>query len=81
MPRLFTQLRYLQTLSEISNDKTNTIVFPVDLLRDLRKGLGLGADAPDDDLDTADTGGDDEAASSDSFADTSELVGDQPGKG
>ena len=70
------QLRYLQTLSEISNDKTNTIVFPVDLLRDLRKGLGLGADAPDDDLDTADTGDDGEVAS-DSFADTGDLMGGQ----
>jgi len=73
------QLRYLQTLSEISSDKTNTIVFPVDLLRDLRKGLGLGADAPDDDLDTADTGGGDEANSKD-FVDTSQLMGISPTK-
>jgi len=73
------QLRYLQTLSEISSDKTNTIVFPVDLLRDLRKGFGLGADAPDDDLDTADTGGGDEASSKD-FVDTSQLMGISPTK-
>jgi len=51
----------------------------VDLLRDLRKGLGLGADAPDDDLDTADTGGGDEASSKD-FVDTSQLMGISPTK-
>ncbi len=32
------QLRYLQTLTEISSDKTNTIIFPIDLLRDIQKG-------------------------------------------
>lgn len=34
------QLRYLQTLTEISSDKTNTIVFPVDLINNLKEGLG-----------------------------------------
>lgn len=59
------QLRYLQTLTEISSDKTNTIVFPVDLLRDLRKGMA-GMEPKEDE--------DDEGsyqASSDEFADVS----------
>ncbi len=33
-------LRYLQTLKEISNEKTNTIVFPVDLVNAMTKALG-----------------------------------------
>ena len=33
------QLRYLQTLMDISNDKTNTIVFPVDLLKQIKNAL------------------------------------------
>jgi len=39
------QLRYLQTLTEISSDKTNTIVFPVDLLKNLQ-GLDLSKMTP-----------------------------------
>ena len=31
------QLRYLQTLTEIAGDKSSTIVFPLDLLKELRK--------------------------------------------
>ncbi len=33
------QLRYLQTLTEIATDKSNTIVFPLDLVEKLKKGL------------------------------------------
>jgi len=33
------QLRYLQTLTEIAADKTNTIVFPVDLIEKAKKAL------------------------------------------
>ena len=33
------QLRYLQTLTEIAGDKSNTIVFPLDLLEKARKVL------------------------------------------
>jgi regulator of protease activity HflC (stomatin/prohibitin superfamily) len=33
------QLRYLQTLTEIAGDKTNTIVFPLDLVDRLKKAL------------------------------------------
>ena len=33
------QLRYLQTLTEIAGDKTNTIVFPLDILEKVRKTL------------------------------------------
>ena len=39
------QLRYLQTLTEISSDKTNTIVFPIDLLERF-KGLDLESPGP-----------------------------------
>jgi len=34
------QLRYLQTLTEIASDKSNTIVFPLDLLDQVKKSLG-----------------------------------------
>ncbi|TVP52010.1 MAG: slipin family protein [Halomonadaceae bacterium] len=40
------QLRYLQTLTEISSDKTNTIVFPIDLINNLKGALG--GEAPKD---------------------------------
>jgi hypothetical protein len=45
------QLRYLQTLSQIANEKTNTIVFPLplDLIRPLMErivDLKKPADAP-----------------------------------
>ncbi|XOZ33781.1 slipin family protein [Halomonadaceae bacterium KBTZ08] len=65
------QLRYLQTLTEISNDKTNTIVFPVDLLRDLKKTVG-GMETPD-----PGDGDDEEPAehSSSEFPDTSSVLG------
>jgi regulator of protease activity HflC (stomatin/prohibitin superfamily) len=33
------QLRYLQTLTEIAADKTNTIVFPLDLIEKAKKAL------------------------------------------
>ena len=33
------QLRYLQTLTEIAGDKSNTIVFPLDLLEKAKKAL------------------------------------------
>jgi len=33
------QLRYLQTLTEIAGDKTSTIVFPLDLVENLKKVL------------------------------------------
>jgi len=33
------QLRYLQTLTEIASDKSNTIVFPLDLLERVKKNL------------------------------------------
>jgi regulator of protease activity HflC (stomatin/prohibitin superfamily) len=33
------QLRYLQTLTEIAGDKSNTIVFPLDLVKDIKKTL------------------------------------------
>lgn len=33
------QLRYLQTLTEIAGDKSNTIVFPLDLVEKLKKAL------------------------------------------
>ncbi len=36
------QLRYLQTLTEIAGGKTNTIVFPLDLVKEL-KGLAGGS--------------------------------------
>jgi regulator of protease activity HflC (stomatin/prohibitin superfamily) len=36
------QLRYLQTLNVIASERTNTIVFPVDLLGLLAQGLGKG---------------------------------------
>ena len=36
------QLRYLQTLNVIASERTNTIVFPVDLLGLLTQGLGKG---------------------------------------
>lgn len=63
------QLRYLQTLTEISSDKTNTIIFPIDLLRDIQKGKIPEAlqreqenhsDVPDPDLDTDEESGSDE---------------------
>jgi len=34
------QLRYLQTLTEIAGDRSNTIVFPVDLIEGVKKALG-----------------------------------------
>jgi regulator of protease activity HflC (stomatin/prohibitin superfamily) len=34
------QLRYLQTLTEIAGNKTNTIVFPLDLVKQAREMLG-----------------------------------------
>jgi regulator of protease activity HflC (stomatin/prohibitin superfamily) len=34
------QLRYLQTLTEIAGDKSNTIVFPLDLLEKAKKFMG-----------------------------------------
>ncbi len=33
------QLRYLQTLTEIAGDKSNTIVFPLDLVKEVKKAL------------------------------------------
>jgi regulator of protease activity HflC (stomatin/prohibitin superfamily) len=36
------QLRYLQTLTVIAGDKSNTIVFPVDMLAPLAQALGRG---------------------------------------
>jgi regulator of protease activity HflC (stomatin/prohibitin superfamily) len=36
------QLRYLQTLTVIAGDKSNTIVFPVDMLGPLTQALGKG---------------------------------------
>jgi regulator of protease activity HflC (stomatin/prohibitin superfamily) len=33
------QLRYMQTLTEIANDRTSTIVFPLDLIEKLRKAI------------------------------------------
>ena len=33
------QLRYLQTLTEIASDKSNTIVFPLDILERVKKAL------------------------------------------
>jgi len=38
-------LRYLQTLTVIASDKSNTIVFPVDLARSLAEALGRGPGA------------------------------------
>jgi regulator of protease activity HflC (stomatin/prohibitin superfamily) len=35
-------LRYLQTLTVIAGDKSNTIVFPVDLVRTLTQAVGGG---------------------------------------
>jgi len=34
------QLRYLQTLTEIAGDKSSTIVFPLDLIENLKKVTG-----------------------------------------
>jgi regulator of protease activity HflC (stomatin/prohibitin superfamily) len=34
------QLRYLQTLTVIAGDRSNTIVFPLDLLRAMGQPLG-----------------------------------------
>ncbi len=34
------QLRYLQTLTEIASDRSNTIIFPIDLVKDVKKALG-----------------------------------------
>jgi len=34
------QLRYLQTLTEIAGDKSSTIVFPLDLIKTLGRGIG-----------------------------------------
>mgnify|MGYP006281702055 CR=1 FL=1 len=34
------QLRYLQTLTEIAGDRSNTIVFPLDLIDNVKKTLG-----------------------------------------
>jgi regulator of protease activity HflC (stomatin/prohibitin superfamily) len=39
------QLRYLQTLTVIAGDKSNTIVFPVDMLGPLTQALGKGRSA------------------------------------
>jgi len=36
------QLRYLQTLTVIAGDKSNTIVFPVDMLGSLSQALSRG---------------------------------------
>jgi len=36
------QLRYLQTLTVIAGDKSNTIVFPVDILAPLAQAIGRG---------------------------------------
>jgi len=36
------QLRYLQTLTVIAGDKSNTIVFPVDMLAAFSQALGRG---------------------------------------
>ena len=33
------QLRYLQTLTEIAGDKSSTIVFPLDLVKNIRKAI------------------------------------------
>jgi regulator of protease activity HflC (stomatin/prohibitin superfamily) len=33
------QLRYMQTLTEIANDRTSTIVFPLDLIEKLKKAI------------------------------------------
>ncbi|MFO7786783.1 MAG: slipin family protein [Halospina sp.] len=68
------QLRYLQTLTDIANDKTNTIVFPVDLLRDLKKTVaGMETPEPDD----GEEGG--TAHSSSEFPDTSAVLGGEEG--
>ncbi|WP_077528934.1 slipin family protein [Vreelandella utahensis] len=68
------QLRYLQTLTDIANDKTNTIVFPVDLLRDLKKTVA-GMETPEpDDGEEAPT-----AHSSSEFPDTSAVLGGEEG--
>jgi regulator of protease activity HflC (stomatin/prohibitin superfamily) len=37
------QLRYLQTLTVIAGDKSNTIVFPMDMLGSLTQAMGRGA--------------------------------------
>ncbi len=42
------QLRYLQTLTEIANDRSNTIVFPLDLIRQLQ-GIAAPAVVPPSD--------------------------------
>jgi regulator of protease activity HflC (stomatin/prohibitin superfamily) len=34
------QLRYLQTLTEIAGDNTNTIVFPLDLVEKAKQAFG-----------------------------------------
>ena len=34
------QLRYLQTLTEIAGNNTNTIIFPLDLVKKAREFLG-----------------------------------------
>lgn len=65
------QLRYLQTLTDISNDKTNTIVFPVDLLRDLQKTVN-GAETPEPEGEDEETA---QAPSSSEFPDTSSVLG------
>jgi hypothetical protein len=36
------QLRYLQTLTVIAGDRSNTIVFPVDMLGSLTQALAKG---------------------------------------
>jgi regulator of protease activity HflC (stomatin/prohibitin superfamily) len=33
------QLRYLQTLTEIAGDKSSTIVFPLDLIENIKKAI------------------------------------------
>ncbi|MEQ6885910.1 slipin family protein [Salicola sp. Rm-C-2C1-2] len=67
------QLRYLQTLTDISNDKTNTIVFPVDLLRDLQKTVaGAETPEPEDEDEGEETAA---AHSSSEFPDTSSVLG------
>jgi len=38
------QLRYMQTLTEIAGDRSNTIVFPLDLVQQARKILGTNED-------------------------------------
>ncbi|MGM0449287.1 MAG: slipin family protein [Pseudomonadota bacterium] len=68
------QLRYLQTLTDIANDKTNTIVFPVDLLRDLKKTVaGMETPEPDDGEEGA------TSHSSSDFPDTSAVLGGEEG--